>query len=178
MTPELELTDRRCRDGAWVAVQVQTSRERLAAAHIESRGYEMFLPLAAAPSRRPRGSSPSALFPGYLFCRYRATHPFRIVDAPGVIRIVSTAGAPARIPDNEIDAIRLVVASGRPADPYPVVHVGDRVRVRSGPLSGLEGTVLRLKGEVRVVVGISLLQRFVAVELAAQELELERLASA
>jgi transcription antitermination factor NusG len=177
MRPEPQLTDRSCRDGAWVAVQVQASRERLAAAHIESRGYEMFLPLAA-PSRRPRGSSPPALFPGYLFCRYRATHPFRIVDAPAVIRIVSTAGGPASIPEEEIDAIRRVVLSGRPADPHPVVHVGDQVRVRSGPLSGLEGTVLRLKNELRVVVGISLLQRFVAVELAGDELEPGRLASA
>jgi transcription antitermination factor NusG len=177
MRPEPETTNLATRDGAWVAVQVQASRERLAAAHIESRGYEMFLPLAAA-SRRPRRSSPTALFPGYLFCRYRATHPFRIVDAPAVIRIISTEGGPASIPDDEIEAIRLVVLSGRPADPHPDVHPGDRVRVRSGPLSGLEGTVLRLKGELRVVVGISLLQRFVAVELAGDELELERLASA
>jgi transcription antitermination factor NusG len=45
------------------------------------------------------------------------------------------------------------------------LNVGDRVRINSGPLLGLEGLLTDVKGSHRLVLSVSLLQRSVAVEI-------------
>lgn len=66
---------------------------------------------------------------------------------------------PARIPDEEMTLFRLVVEN----DPNlqlignddPRWHVGQAVRVTTGPLAGAVGHVCRIKGNRRLVVTIS-----------------------
>jgi transcription antitermination factor NusG len=49
--------------------------------------------------------------------------------------------------------------------PWPFLEVGDRVRIESGPLSGLEGLLVEFRGSHRLILSVTLLQRSVAVEL-------------
>jgi hypothetical protein len=49
--------------------------------------------------------------------------------------------------------------------------MGQRVRVRQGPLFGLEGILVREKAAYRVVVNVEMLARAVAVELERDLLE-------
>jgi transcription antitermination factor NusG len=72
---------------------------------------------------------------------------------------------PAPIEEREIEEIRVVAASQLPLQPWPYLQAGDRVRVERGPLRGIEGTLLKTPGRLRVVIGIELLQRSVAVEV-------------
>jgi hypothetical protein len=51
------------------------------------------------------------------------------------------------------------------------VQTGQRVRIREGPLSGLEGILAREKSACRVVVNMELLSRAVAVEMERELLE-------
>jgi hypothetical protein len=42
--------------------------------------------------------------------------------------------------------------------PHPFLTIGRRIQIRSGPLEGLEGILLRRKGRYRLVVSVDLIQ--------------------
>jgi transcription antitermination factor NusG len=65
----------------------------------------------------------------------------------------------------EISSLQRLAGSGIPNQPWPFFHVGDPVRIESGPLRGLEGMVVEFKGNHRLVLSVTLLQRSVAVEI-------------
>jgi hypothetical protein len=58
-----------------------------------------------------------------------------------------------------------MVRSGLPSQPWPFVQIGQRVRIEHGPLCGLEGILLEVRGHHRLVLSVTLLQRSVAVQL-------------
>ena len=49
---------------------------------------------------------------------------------------------------------------------------GRRIRIKSGPLLGVEGTIVRRKGSVRLIVQVDLIQRAVLLELDAVDAQL------
>ena len=55
-------------------------------------------------------------------------------------------------------------------EPHPYLRVGRRVRVKGGPMTGMEGILVRRKGKLRVVVSVDQIQRSVAIEVDASEL--------
>jgi transcription antitermination factor NusG len=153
----------------WFAAQVWSGRERLCAAHLRARGYEVFLPCYTERRRwsdRVK-SLERALFAGYVFCRSDATVLAQVITTPGVIRIVGDGQRPLPIPTDEIEAIQRIVASDVAAAPWPFMHEGQQVRIDVGPLRGTHGRILRTKTDHRLIVSISLLQRSVAVEMDA-----------
>jgi transcription antitermination factor NusG len=88
-----------------------------------------------------------------------------IYSVPGVVRILSFNGKAAVIDDSEIEAVRMCLLQGVNPQPHPFPVVGERVRVKSGPLQGLQGVVLRLKKECRIVVSIALIHQSVSAEI-------------
>jgi len=161
-----------CNDGGtrdWFAVQVWSGHEHLSARHLSQRGYEVFLP---SYRERRRWSDrikvvEQALFSGYVFCRLVPEIFGKIITARGVIRIVGDGTGPLAIPTHEIEAIQRIVAARLTTEPWDVPQVGQRVRIEFGPLRGVEGVVLMVKNQQRLVVSVSLLQRAVAVEIDA-----------
>jgi transcription termination/antitermination protein NusG len=152
---------------SWFALQVRTRQEPGVEAFLGEQGYEMFLPLYKT---RKRWSDrvkkvETALFPGYLFCRFDPQDRLPILTAPGVIRIAGYNRAPVPVEDYEIAAIQALMASGLPNQPWPFLGLGDRVRIEAGPLRGHEGVLVEFKGGHRLVLSIALLQRSVAVEI-------------
>jgi transcription antitermination factor NusG len=151
----------------WYALQVRTRYERVVAEHLGGQGFEWFLPLS---KERKRWSDrikevESPLFPGYLFCRFDAQNRLPILKTPGLVQIVGYNRQPIAVDEVEINAIQTLVASGVPNQPCSFVEIGDRVRIESGPLRGLEGILAESRGRHKFVLSVSLLQRSVAVEI-------------
>ena len=151
----------------WFALQVRARQEAGVAAQLTGQGYERFLPFYKL---RKRWSDrvkefDAPLFPGYLFCRFDPHNRLPILKTPGVIQIVSFNNIPAAVDESEILSIQRLVTSGIQHQPCPFLNVGDRVRIDSGPLLGLEGILTDVKGSRRLVLSVSLLQRSVAVEI-------------
>jgi transcriptional antiterminator NusG len=151
----------------WFALQVRSRYESRVAEHLSGKGYEIFLPFYKCRKRwSDRIKDVEApLFPGYLFCRFNPLNRLPILTTPGVIQLVGFNRVPHPVDEGEIDAIQRFVASGIPSQPWPFLQVGDRVRIESGPLRGLEGILIEFKGNHRLVVSVTLLQRSVAVSL-------------
>jgi transcription antitermination factor NusG len=151
----------------WFALQVRGRRELAVAEYLRGQGYEWFLPLYKCKKlwsdRIKEVESP--LFPGYLFCRFDPQLRLPILKTPGVIQIVGNNRQPAPVDEHEIAAIQTLVATGARNQPWPFLEVGDKVRIESGPLSGLEGLLVEFRGSHRLVISVTLLQRSVAVEL-------------
>jgi transcription antitermination factor NusG len=151
----------------WFALQVRSRRESCVADYLRGQGYEWLLPLYKC---RRRWSDrikevQTPLFPGYLFCRFDPQDRLPILKTPGVIQIVGVNRTPVAVDEAEISAIQTMVAAGVPNQPWPFLQVGEKVRIESGSLCGLEGILLDFKGSHRLVLSISLLQRSVAVEI-------------
>ena len=151
----------------WYAMVVKPRHEKTVAAGLRVQGFHDFLPTYTArhrwSDRSKRVELP--LFTGYVFGSFDVRDRLRVTKTPGVRSIVSIANTPCPVPNAEIEAIKLAVESGLPLEPWPLVGAGQQVRVKSGPLSGLEGILLKDKGLYRVVIEVKLLNRSVAVEI-------------
>ena len=49
--------------------------------------------------------------------------------------------------------------------PWPYLQIGERVRLKEDVLEGLEGILTSFRGNQRVVISVTLLQRSVALEI-------------
>jgi transcription antitermination factor NusG len=151
----------------WFALCVEVQREKTAATALRNLGFEEFLPqypVRRAWSDRVK-SLETPLFPGYLFCRFAFEDRTRVLNAAWVRSIVRFGPLPTPVPDEQVESIRRMLSSGLPVQPWPYLEAGQRVRIEQGPLRGLEGALLGIKGVWRVVVSVELLQRSVAVEI-------------
>jgi transcription antitermination factor NusG len=151
----------------WFALQVRTRQEASVADQLTGQGYERFLPLYKV---RKRWSDrikevEAALFPGYLFCRFDPRDRLPILKTPGVIQIIGFKDGPTAVDESEIRSIQQLVTAGVAHQPWPFLSAGDRVRIDSGPLVGLEGILTEVKRSHRLVLSVTLLQRSVAVEI-------------
>jgi transcription antitermination factor NusG len=57
------------------------------------------------------------------------------------------------------------------AEPHPFLKAGDRVRIVAGPLTDMEGILVRRKQELRVVLSLDFILRSVAVEVSEFDIE-------
>ena len=156
----------------WFAVQVVPQHEHRVSTYLRDKGHEEFLPTVRT---RRQWSDRSRLrerplFPGYVFCRVQRSSFGSVLSTPGVYRIVSFGGHAYPISDEEMLSLRRVADSGRDISSVPYFSLGQKVCVAHGPLSGLDGIVVRIKNRHRLVISIDLLMRSVAVDIAMSEL--------
>ena len=152
---------------SWFALQVRTRWESSTAVLLSGKGYQTFLPTYKTKKRwngRIREVN-AALFPGYVFCQFDALKRLPILVTPGVISVVGRGRIPLPVDDSEIAAIQRVVSSGFSVEPWPYLAIGQRIRIESESLEGLEGILINIKGNHRIVVSVSLLRRSVALEI-------------
>jgi transcription elongation factor/antiterminator RfaH len=151
----------------WYVLQCWARKESMIATQLENQGLECFLPTYKSirdwSDRKKEVEQP--LFPGYVFCRFEYSQRRPAVETPGVLRVVGFGRTPVPVEDREIAAIQLAIASEVPSQPWPYLEVGERVRIHTGRLTGLEGILINFKGNHRVVLSVTLLQRSVALEV-------------
>jgi transcription antitermination factor NusG len=161
----------------WHVLWTHSNCEQLVHEQLMAKGFEMFLPIAGSWSRRGRVRqvSPLPLFRGYLFVHhaldkagYLAIHRTR-----GLVRILGERWDRLEtVPDSEIAAIQGLVRSGAPVIPYPYLREGQRVRIKRGPFTDVEGILVRLNARKGLlVVSVNLLQQSVAVHLDCTQVE-------
>jgi transcription antitermination factor NusG len=152
---------------AWYALRVRARAEHLIAAALAARQVEHFLP--CWEERRDYSDRvrrvPVAAFPGYLFCRIALADRFRILNASGVQYLVGRERIPEPIEDTVISSLQTAFSRTGRASLIAYLQTGDLVRVLDGPMAGATGILLRSKGQQRLVISVTILQRSVAVEV-------------
>jgi transcription antitermination factor NusG len=159
----------------WFALYTAARHEKRVAEHLEYRQIECYLPLYRSQRKWSDGSRVTLelpLFPGYLFIHIRRNERGSVLTVPGAVAVVGgTGGEPAPLTDATIDALRAGLAL-RAAQPHRLMTAGERVRIRSGALAGLEGIVVRSKNNCRVVITLEQIMQSYAVEVDLEDLEL------
>jgi transcription antitermination factor NusG len=157
----------------WYALQTFPRHEKRLHEDLRLRGVESFLPLYETVHRWKNGCSVRGelpLFPGYLFVRIDPRERFKALSPRGAISLVGSGSDPWPLPDMEIAGLRATVES-REFAPHPYLAVGQKVRIKTGPLANLTGNLVRQSGGLRVVLSIELIQQAAAVEVDADNVE-------
>lgn len=159
----------------WFAIYTSPRHEKRVCQYLTHREIEHYLPLYQVRRKWRNGLTVTLdlpLFPGYLFVRISREERVRVLEAPGVLTYVGgTGGKPASLPESEIETLRSGL-SLRHAEPHPLLTVGQRARIRTGPLAGMEGVVVRKKNSLRVVLTMDMIMQSVSVEVDGRELEI------
>ena len=121
-------------------------------------------------TERPKEVNTATTFPGYVFVRMALINRLQVLQIPGVARLAGFNGHSVPLSDTEIDGLRGSWACGVRAEPHPFLTAGCRVRITAGPLEGLQGLLIRRRGNLRAVLSIDLIQRSVAVDVDAADI--------
>jgi transcription antitermination factor NusG len=163
----IDASERRNRQ--WFALSVATRHEKKVSSQLEQKGYETFLPLYRRQHRYARRirEFQLPLFPGYLFCRIDPGLRLPVLTTPGVFNFLGVGNIPNPVADEEIKALQIAVRAAFPMEPYNYWQTGQKGRIVSGPLSGLEGIVVESSKPLRLILSITLIQRSVLLEIDA-----------
>jgi len=150
----------------WYPVVVRSGREFTAESLLVQKGYDVFVPKYRSWARVGGRlvERETALFPSYLFCRFAAPVNGSILTTPHVRSFVCCGRVPLAVDADEVRMLQMAVAESS-VEPHPFIRVGQRARVTSGALTGLEGIVVRVRNRFRLVMSITLLQRAAAIEI-------------
>ena len=156
-------------DKHWFALSVKSRHEKIVTQLLTNKGFETFLPLYTRRHQYARRAREFELplFPGYLFCQFDAGACLPILTTPGVLRVVGSGRAPIPVDTGEIVALQKAIAAKVTMTPHPYWRLGQRVRITSGALAGVEGSVVSGKQPMKLVLSVSLLQRSVLLEIDA-----------
>lgn len=156
----------------WYVAYARPRHEKHIAHQLEQRGIRSLVPLYTSvrrwKDRRKRLELP--LFPCYVFVQIPVQRKLELLRLPGVVDLISFQGKPVAVLHSEIENLQSLTASTM-AEPFPYLQSGRRVRVRSGALEGLEGIFVRRRGQSRIVLSVSLIQRSVAIEVEDADVE-------
>jgi transcription antitermination factor NusG len=156
----------------WYAAFTSPRHEKRIAWHCQERQIESFLPLYHTTHRwknRCNVRLELPLFPNYLFVHIDRRERVRVLSVPGVLGIVSAGRDMSPVPEDYILSLREGLRVHR-IEPHPNVDIGDRVRIVAGPMTGMEGILLRKKSELRVVLKAEMLARSIAVEVTTSDI--------
>jgi transcriptional antiterminator NusG len=162
-------------DAKWYAIRTRSRHEKVAARELDAQSIPVFLPLVSSmrqwSDRRTQVEMP--LFPGYAFVRvaYLSGDRVRVLRTTGVIEFVGPSMAGASISDQQIESIRTILVRKVAVEEHPFLQIGQRVRVRNGALSGVEGILVAVKGSRTLVISVEPIQRSLCVKLDDYEVE-------
>jgi len=160
-------------DPRWYAVYTWAHHEKRVAEQIGQSQVRSFLPVYRSVHRWKdrRKEIELALFPSYVFVHLALKDRLIVLKIPGVVHIVSSGGKPTPLAEGEIEQLQRGIDGSVRMQPHPFLQAGRRVRVRSGPMAGLEGILLRRKDGLRLVLSIEILMRSVALEIDEADVE-------
>jgi transcription antitermination factor NusG len=157
----------------WYAVFTAPQSEKSAVKHLSLREIETFLPTYETVrfwKNRQRIKTILPLFPTYLFVHIYSRERAKVLQSPGVLQIVGNRREGVPLSDSDVEILRSGL-SGRRVEPYRELVVGEKVRIKSGIMQGIEGTLVRKCTGMRFVLTLRLINQHAAMEVDPEILE-------
>jgi transcription antitermination factor NusG len=159
----------------WYGLQTRSRHEKIVAQRLDERGVKTFLPLVTEVHRWSdrKKSVQTPLFHCYVFAKFAPSRAdrLRVLRVDGVFGLVGARGEGTPIPDGEIDAVRGLIDGPLPWSSHPYLKIGQRVRIRSGALDGMEGILVSRNGDRTLVISVDAIQRSLSVRVEGYEVE-------
>ena len=157
----------------WYAVYTRSRHEKRVSETFAAKSIEHLLPVYESMRRwnDRKAIVRQPLFPGYIFVRICPAERMKVVSVPGVVDLVGKQGCPTPIADHEITSLQTCLTAQKKMEPHPYLVTGRQVRIKSGLLAETEGILVRKRGQFRLVICVNLINRSVAVEVDAEDVE-------
>jgi transcription antitermination factor NusG len=160
---------------AWYGLQTRPRHEKIVVQRLGERGVTTLLPLVTEVHRWSdrKKSVEVPLFSCYVFAKFvpNREERLRVLRVEGVFGLVGARGEGTPIPDEQIQAVRSVVDGQLPWSSHPFLKIGQRVRIRSGALNGVEGILVSRNGDRTLVISVDAIQRSLAVRVEGYAVE-------
>jgi len=151
----------------WLVLRTRSHHENTVESCLEQKAISAFLPRQNVVRRRKdrKVVVRIPLFPGYVFVRPRLDQYEKMRYIPGSCGLVFAGGKPAVMLDRDLEAVKILVRSGAALAANPRLLPGQRVEVLAGPFMGIQGELVRVKSQERLVINVHLLSSSVSVEV-------------
>jgi len=155
----------------WYVLHVKPRTEKKVVRFLEEYGYFRHLPvyvkITKVQRRKVRRELP--LFPGYVFTRLLPEERLRMLQTNLLVRTIFV-----QRPREMIHQLRQISRASRSApDIRPVnpFKAGDYVRVKYGPMRGMEGYVKREGAKAMICLNLEILGSAVETSISPDDLE-------
>ena len=155
----------------WWTVHTKPRQEKALARDLLRSSIPYFLPMYEVRHHSHGRSWKTVLplFPGYIFVCGDESDRHKVPDTGRTAKLIPVGYQAGLV--SELSSITRVIESGLKVDPYPALKTKSSCQVRSGPLQGPEGQIVRRKGGARFTVTISILDQDASVEIDGSDLE-------
>ena len=153
----------------WIAVYTKSRHEQIVVNELNKKNIESYCPMFK--ERRQWSDRKKwvhfPLFRSYVFANIEINENIYVLQTIGVIKIVKFQEKISIIPDQVIDNMKNIIEGGYNIEQADYFIKGDEVRVVSGPLKGLDGVVLDLRGANKIIIKIESIQQAFSVEISS-----------
>jgi transcriptional antiterminator RfaH len=159
----------------WLVLYVRPRFEKKVHVRLQEKGVTSFLPerreLRIWSDRKKFIMAP--LFPGYLFVHVDEKHRVAALETDGALTYVRFGGKVAVVRNDVIRSLQIAVESREQLElEKPQLKLGQKIRIRSGPLAGLTGHLTGFRGNTRVAIRVDAIDQIVSLQVALSELEI------
>ncbi len=159
------------RNKNWIALYTKPRHEFKAALQLDRVGVEYYLPtiirLKQWSDRKKKVEEP--IFRGYIFVKCNEKERLLALEQTAVVKTIFFDGKPAIVPEWQIESLRKMLEGNPEVTISDQLKVGSRVKIITGPFSGVEGVVYQSdKAERMLAITIELLKRSVIVRLSPE----------
>jgi transcription antitermination factor NusG len=158
--------------GQWWAMYTMARREKELMRRLRALEIAFYSPLVPKRTRSPSGrvrESFVPLFASYVFVHGNEEQRYQALTTNCISRCLSVPDGARLVHD--LRQIRNLIELGAPVTAEARIEPGRRVRVRSGPMLGMEGTVVKRRGKDWLVVAVEFLQQGASVLLEDFQVE-------
>ncbi len=158
-------------EGKWWVIHTKSRNEKALAHDLVARDIKYFLPMTwnIKRSKGRKFKSLLPLFKGYMFFCGDENNRLEVFRTNRVANIIEVTNQQKLI--EELKQIQQALKSGANLKPHSFIKVGQRCRVKAGPLKGLEGIVERSKNEVSLILQVDMLGQAASVEIDSDSLD-------
>ena len=151
----------------WIAVYTKSRHEKVVIQELENKNIEAYCPIFKERrqwSDRKRWVD-FPLFRSYVFAKIELKNSIYILQTMGVHHIIKFQGNISIIPDEIIQNIKSMIDGGFTIEQVEYFVKGDEVIVVDGPLKGMDGIVVNIKNENKLVLKVAAIQQAIAVQI-------------
>ncbi len=167
-----DLLERHDESSTWWAMYTLSRQEKSLMRYLHAHSVSYYCPIVANRYRSPGGRARVSylpLFSNYVFVRGTEEDRITALASNCISRQIIVENGPAFL--EQLCSIQALVTSGRSITVESRLIAGDQVRVKSGPLMGITGTVLQRQGERRLIVAVEFMHQGASIVLGDWETE-------
>lgn len=160
------------RAGSWLVLRTRSRHENTVESCLSKKMITAYLPRHSVVRRwkNRKRVLQLPLLPGYVFVQPREDQFEKMRYIPGSCGLIFAGDKPAAMPETQVEALRILVGSGAPLAVNPKLIPGQRVEVIGGPFMGIQGELIRVKSQERLVINTVLLSTSVSVEVDSDKI--------